>query len=149
MTVYRESTFEAAVQRSLGAEVKGEHMKVFKEFRFEAAHSLPHLPEGHKCRNVHGHSYLVRVTVSGKPVDGMVIDYAEISRAWLPLYAVLDHQNIDGLPGLGHSTSENLARWIYDLLRKEVDNYTRDNRGGAYVSSVEVRETPSAGAIYP
>ena len=67
---------------------------VGKEFRFEAAHSLPHLPEGHKCKRQHGHSYRFRVDISG-PVDGrgFVIDYAEIHAAIFPLVEEkLDHR---------------------------------------------------------
>ena len=41
---------------------------VSKRFSFEAAHSLPHLPAGHKCRNLHGHSYVVEVLITG-PLD--------------------------------------------------------------------------------
>ena len=38
---------------------------IFKEFQFEAAHRLPHVPEGHKCGRLHGHSFLVRLELSG------------------------------------------------------------------------------------
>ncbi|MEM1009583.1 MAG: 6-carboxytetrahydropterin synthase, partial [Myxococcota bacterium] len=31
-------------------------MEIYKEFTFEAAHHLPFVPEGHKCRRLHGHS---------------------------------------------------------------------------------------------
>ena len=30
-------------------------MEIWKEFTFEAAHLLPNVPEGHKCRRLHGH----------------------------------------------------------------------------------------------
>ncbi|HEV7426648.1 MAG TPA: 6-carboxytetrahydropterin synthase, partial [Thermoanaerobaculia bacterium] len=29
-------------------------VELVKDFRFEAAHFLPHVPEGHKCRRMHG-----------------------------------------------------------------------------------------------
>ncbi|MFW2389327.1 MAG: 6-pyruvoyl trahydropterin synthase family protein, partial [Polyangiales bacterium] len=38
-------------------------MEIWREFRFEAAHLLPNVPEGHKCKRLHGHSYRVRVYV--------------------------------------------------------------------------------------
>lgn len=38
---------------------------VFKDFTFEACHSMPHLPRGHKCKRMHGHSYKVRVYATG------------------------------------------------------------------------------------
>ena len=37
--------------------------EVIKTFRFEAAHTLPHAPPGHKCRRMHGHSYRLDVHV--------------------------------------------------------------------------------------
>lgn len=87
---------------------------VSKRFTFEAAHSLPHLPVGHKCRNVHGHSYVVEVFVSG-PLDarGFVVDYAEISAALKPIIAQLDHQNLNEvLPCF--TTAENVGAWILE-----------------------------------
>ncbi|MCU0627476.1 MAG: 6-carboxytetrahydropterin synthase, partial [Gemmatimonadaceae bacterium] len=68
-------------------------VELFRDFTFEAAHRLPHVPEGHKCARLHGHSFLVRVTVRG-PVDphtGWLMDFADIKAAWRPLDAVLDH----------------------------------------------------------
>ncbi|OXX25149.1 6-pyruvoyl trahydropterin synthase family protein, partial [Vibrio sp. V08_P9A1T1] len=37
--------------------------ELYKEFMFEAAHRLPHVPAGHKCGRLHGHSFLVRLYV--------------------------------------------------------------------------------------
>lgn len=54
-----------------------------KIFRFEAAHSL--MGYDGRCRNIHGHSYEMRVTVKGMPVmddsspkNGMVMDFKEL-----------------------------------------------------------------------
>jgi 6-pyruvoyltetrahydropterin/6-carboxytetrahydropterin synthase len=60
-------------------------IRVTKEFRFEAAHALT----GYDgvCRNIHGHSYELSVTVTGNPVqlkdspkNGMVIDFTDIKK---------------------------------------------------------------------
>lgn len=58
-------------------------IRVTKEFRFEMAHVLSNY-DG-PCRNVHGHSYILYVTVIGMPVtdplqcsNGMVIDFGEL-----------------------------------------------------------------------
>lgn len=98
---------------------------VSKRFSFEAAHSLPHLPIGHKCRNVHGHSYVVEIFCAG-PLDdrGFVIDYAELSDAMKPIVAQLDHQNLnDVLPV--HTTAENLGAWIMEQLLPTLPLLTR------------------------
>ena len=89
---------------------------VSKRFTFEAAHSLPYLPVGHKCRNVHGHSYVVEVFCTG-PLDerGFVVDFAEISEAMHPVVERLDHQFLnDVLPIM--TTAENLGAWIISQL---------------------------------
>lgn len=96
-------------------------MKIYtvsKEFHFEAAHALPHLPSGHKCRNLHGHSYRFRVDVTG-PLDarGFVVDYAEISAAVKPLVEKLDHQNLNDLFPF-YTTAENIAGWLLDEVRR-------------------------------
>lgn len=98
---------------------------VGKEFRFEAAHSLPHLPEGHKCRNVHGHSYRFRIEIDG-PIDerGFVIDYSEISAAIKPVVERLDHQNLNDLFPF-HTTAENIAEWLFDETVKRLGRCSR------------------------
>ena len=55
--------------------------EITKEFTFEAAHRLPHVPPGHKCARVHGHSYQIDITLRG-PVDpklGWIVDFAELT----------------------------------------------------------------------
>jgi 6-pyruvoyltetrahydropterin/6-carboxytetrahydropterin synthase len=112
-------------------------MMVFKEFRFEAAHWLPMVPEDHKCHRMHGHSYRVRLEIEGEiRADGMVIDFAEIKALWEPLHDQLDHRCLnDEIP---NPTVEKLAEWIWGQL---------DLRLPAV--SVTVWETDSCGAVYP
>src|SRR5690606_26317636 len=47
------------------SESRVDTMEIYKEFTFEAAHRLPFVPEGHKCARLHGHSFMVRISVSG------------------------------------------------------------------------------------
>lgn len=111
---------------------------IFKEFTFEAAHKLTLVPPDHKCARLHGHSYHVRVEVTGE-VDkfGMVIDYGFISLAWEHVFNALDHRYLNDIPGLEVSTSENLAAWIWRELKPALPG----------LSKVIVKETPNAGAI--
>lgn len=90
-------------------------MRLEKTFRFEAAHHLPRVPAGHKCGRVHGHSYHVTLVVEGDvdPVMGWVMDFADITRAWEPLGALLDHYHLNTVEGLENPTSENLAVWVF------------------------------------
>ena len=93
-------------------------MEIFREFTFEAAHRLTHVPDGHKCARLHGHSYRVEIHVAG-PVGeqtGWVMDFQEIKDAFAPLHDQLDHRYLNEVDGLDNPTSENLARWIWDRL---------------------------------
>jgi 6-pyruvoyltetrahydropterin/6-carboxytetrahydropterin synthase len=115
-------------------------VEIFREFTFEAAHRLPHVPPGHKCGRLHGHSYRVGVHVEG-PVGeetGWVRDFAELSGAIQPLLAQLDHNYLNEVEGLDNPTSEVVARWIWDRLQIEVPD----------LSQVVVHETCTSGCIY-
>jgi 6-pyruvoyltetrahydropterin/6-carboxytetrahydropterin synthase len=115
-------------------------MRLVKEFQIEAAHRLPRLPEGHKCHRLHGHSFRIAVSIEGEvdPELGWVMDYADISEAFRPLFNILDHQYLNEIDGLENPTSENLARWIWQRLKAELPE----------LSEIEVRETCTAGCIY-
>jgi len=62
-----------------------DRIRVTKQFRFEAAHAL----KGHDgaCKNIHGHSYELSVTIIGSPVTdpqsskfGMVMDFSDLKQ---------------------------------------------------------------------
>jgi 6-pyruvoyltetrahydropterin/6-carboxytetrahydropterin synthase len=111
---------------------------VSKEFHFDAAHSLPHLPPDHKCHHLHGHTYKVVVFCSGglDPSLSWVVDYAEIKKAVAPLIEQLDHKNINDVLAIP-TTAENLAFWFYVKLR-----------GSLPVSRVDVHETTGTCCTY-
>lgn len=61
------------------------NIRITKQFNFETGHAL-YGYDG-KCRNVHGHSYKLSVTVIGKPITdtsnvklGMVIDFGDLKK---------------------------------------------------------------------
>jgi 6-pyruvoyltetrahydropterin/6-carboxytetrahydropterin synthase len=94
-------------------------MEISKRFTFEAAHRLPHVPTGHKCGRLHGHSYAVEVVVRGEvnPTSGWVCDFADIVTAWVTSgLGALDHNYLNEIEGLENPTSELLARWIWRRL---------------------------------
>jgi 6-pyruvoyltetrahydropterin/6-carboxytetrahydropterin synthase len=103
------------------------NVRLVHEFRFEAAHRLSRVPEGHKCARLHGHSFRVELAVEG-PVDdktGWFLDFQHLYDAWKPLHQVLDHHYLNEVPGLENPTSEILARWIWDRLRPALPFLTR------------------------
>lgn len=86
---------------------------------FEAAHLLPHVPPGHKCARLHGHSFRVAVHVRGPlhATAGWVMDFADLKSKVEPIIRQLDHQYLNDIAGLENPTSELLAKWIWRLLR--------------------------------
>lgn len=95
-----------------------DNIELVKDFRFEAAHYLPNVPEGHKCRRMHGHSFRGEVAVRG-PVDartGWVMDFADLRAAVDPLVKQLDHYLLNEIEGLSNPTSEMLAIWLWQRL---------------------------------
>lgn len=58
-------------------------IRITKEFRFEGAHALQNY-DG-KCRHIHGHSYILYVTIKGRPEEeqssrknGMLMDFTDL-----------------------------------------------------------------------
>ena len=115
-------------------------MEIFKEFKFDAAHKLPHVPEGHKCGRLHGHTFHVAIHVSG-PMDhkmGWVCDFGDLKTAFKPLLQRLDHYYLNDIPGLENPTSENIARWIWSELKPYLP----------LLIAIEVAETCNARCVY-
>lgn len=115
-------------------------MEIFKEFTVEAAHRLPNVPEGHKCSRLHGHSFKIEVYISGEVEEesGWILDFADIKKAFQPLFDRLDHHYLNEIEGLENPTSENLARWIWQKL---IGNLPQ-------LSKIIVRETCTSGCVY-
>jgi 6-pyruvoyltetrahydropterin/6-carboxytetrahydropterin synthase len=138
--------------------------QIGKHFTFEAAHRLQN--HNGKCRNLHGHSYKVEVSVTGEmlqtsgPEEGMLIDFGVLSEWWKAQDAVLDHTTIleegdpliPALAAVGKEgtrltimpwppTAEHLAEWLradlWTWLNKQVGNF---------IVSVTVYETAKSWA---
>lgn len=117
-------------------------VRVTKEFRFEGAHAL--LNYDGKCRHIHGHSYILYVTVKGTPAnnpaspkDGMIMDFTDLkaivnnnivnkfdhalvlrSDAKLVEEIALEYENIivvDFQP-----TCENLISYFAEVIKKHL-----------------------------
>ncbi len=114
-------------------------MKLFKEFSFEAAHKLPLVDKNHKCFNLHGHSFKVKITIEG-PVNalGWVMDFSDIKKFCQPIIEELDHKYLNEIDGLDNPTSENIAVWIWQRLIQKLPE----------LSSIEIMETCNSGCEY-
>lgn len=115
-------------------------MEIYKDFSFDSAHFLPNVPEGHKCKAMHGHTYKLRVFIKGSrdPHLGWIMDFKELKDAINPLIDMLDHKLINEVAGLENPTAENITVWIWDRIKPLLKG----------LSKIEFYETPTTGVIY-
>jgi len=97
---------------------EGNIVKIAATFGFEAAHRLPNLPDGHKCKNLHGHNYRLEVSISGDLDErGFVMDYAELESIVDPIIKRVDHRYLNEIEGLENPTSEVMAAWFMEQIK--------------------------------
>ncbi len=114
--------------------------RITKSFTFDSAHWLPHVPEGHKCGRMHGHTYTIVIALEGEvaPESGWIVDFGDIKAAFKPLEKIMDHQLLNDIEGLENPTAENMARWIFERLEPALPQ----------LADITVKETPTTSAIY-
>ena len=115
-------------------------MFIYKKFLFDSAHYLPHVPAGHKCKNLHGHTYTLTVFIEGVPIshEGWIMDFGDLKRIMKPVIDMVDHQLLNNISGLENPTTELFAIWLWDKMAPLVPHLKR----------IELSETPSSGVIY-
>jgi len=110
---------------------------------FDAAHALRGYPG--ECRNLHGHTWDVEVTVQGEQLDSIEIlyDFKSLKADLLSVLSSYDHAYINDVPPFDvlSPTAENLARVVYERLADVVD-------GPVTVKEVSVWESPIAKVTY-
>ena len=116
------------------------HVRLTKDYSFEAAQTLPNVPAGHKCRRMHGHSFKLEVSVEGEvdPVTGWLYDHAQISKAMNPLLELLDHSYLNEIVGLENPTIENMCSWFWERLAPLLPG----------LAEIVIHETPTARCSY-
>ena len=91
--------------------------RIGRTYRFESAHHLPLLPDGHKCKNLHGHNYRIDVVLCGAlDARGFVKDFAEIDAEIMPLIKQVDHRLLNEVEGLENPTAEMIAAWFFQRI---------------------------------
>jgi 6-pyruvoyltetrahydropterin/6-carboxytetrahydropterin synthase len=115
-------------------------MEIYKEFSFDSAHYLTRVPEGHKCKNMHGHTYRLRVYLEGTPDPqfGWIMDFKELKDVVGPVIDMLDHKVINDIEGLENPTAENITIWIWKQIKPLLP----------LLHKVKLFETPTTGVIY-
>ncbi len=122
-------------------------LRITKEFRFEGAHALSDY--NGKCKHIHGHSYVLYVTITGEPIKdkasaeyGMIMDFAELKRIVnTNIIDLVDHalifrndaplseeinntyDNVINLPF--QPTCENLINYFAEIIMEKLPNDVR------------------------
>lgn len=112
-------------------------------FAYAHAHHLPTFPDGHKCREMHGHLTEVTITLdvdhSGRRY---AFDHAEIDRMAARVLSKLDHKMINEVEGLADGLAETQLAWIVERFSMEVGMFA-----GAMLREVHLDEW-STGSTY-
>ncbi len=121
-----------------GCHYNGSHYRIWKEQRFESALRLKSVNASDKRRQLHGHSYLIRLhlTATLDKVMGWTVDYGDVKRLFKPVYQQLDHARLDLLDGLDDTDVGSVLIWIKDKMADKLPQLDR----------IDLFETPGCGA---
>ncbi len=119
-----------------------------KDMHFSAAHYVPHEAAG-PCRQVHGHTYFVNVTIAGDELDdsGFLVNFKALKEIVHKRY---DHSIMNDSPDFSDDsaaffpTSEVTARVIWENVQSHLDSQPNKPK----CLQVIVRETPTSYAVY-
>lgn len=141
-------------------------MRITRRFEFDSGHRVTYHKS--KCRNLHGHRYVLEVTVEGDLIQtygdssqGMVMDFGDIKELVQEHFVeVLDHafivweddrRLVQFLQEDGHKhvvvpfvpTAEHLALYAREQISKLLDEHTD---GRVQVAHIRLYETPNSWA---
>ncbi|AZB42552.1 6-carboxytetrahydropterin synthase QueD [Bacillus sp. FJAT-42376] len=119
-----------------------------KDMHLSAAHYIPHESAG-PCRNVHGHTYFVNVTIAGNTLDesGFLVNFktlknlvhGQFDHTILNEHALFNSESPEDFP-----TTEVVARKISEVIQAELDQLP----GKPVCVQVFVRETPTSYVVF-
>lgn len=123
-----------------------------RAYDFEAAHRLPKVPDGHKCKTMHGHSYTILLEVTGVvqasgPEEGMVVDFGVLDAAAAELKEKVDHSTLNETLHT-NPTVENMAPLVWDHFQTALFAYFTP-KDLPWRLSIRLKEGPRSGARYP
>ncbi len=126
--------------KNQGADIdSNDNAHIWKKFRFEAAHKLPNVPDGHPCGRLHGHGFEVTLHVMQNVKDkDMGTSFETIDAQWQNLDQLLSKKYLNNIKGLENPTSEMISQWIWVKLKPTLPD----------LSWVSVYETKTAGCHF-
>lgn len=127
------------------SQLKYHHRRVAltKSFTFDAAHHL-HLYNG-KCKNLHGHTYRLQITISGFVDEvGIVIDFDDLKKIYqTKIERQLDHRYLNEVLPPMNTTAENMIVWIWEQLDLELISSGQKDIG-TRLEELVLYETPTS-----
>lgn len=122
-----------------GCHFDGKHYRIWKEQRFESAVRLQQAPKGDRRRQLHGHSYLLRLHLSAAldPVQGWTVDYGDVKSFFKPAYEALDHNPLNELSNIQDADLTSIVHWIRDQTKSVLPQLDR----------IDLEQTPGCGVI--
>ncbi|MEA1968651.1 MAG: 6-carboxytetrahydropterin synthase QueD [Thermodesulfobacteriota bacterium] len=118
--------------------------EIYIKDHFSAAHAL----KGYdgNCSRLHGHNWIIEAFVECRKLNalGIGIDFRDVKDTLKKILKKLDHTNLNELAEFGsiNPTSENIARFLYQELKKQF------NTKNIKISRIKVCETPGCGSTY-
>jgi len=111
-----------------------------RKFTFDSAQALTSFPEGHKCRRMHGHTFILEVSVAGEVDEetGIVFDHAMIAEKVKPLVEQLDHRCLNEIEGLELPSLERMCRWFWERIVPDLPG----------LCEIKLMETPTSWCTY-
>jgi len=118
--------------------------EIFVQETFSAAHNLRGYPGN--CEQKHGHNWVVEVCVECSELDsiGIGIDFREVKKIVREVIKDLDHKDLNEILPFDkeNPSSENIAKYIYNKTRNELNNEN------CRISKIKVCESANSGVIY-
>ena len=115
-------------------------MILYKKYFFDGAHYMPNFPQGHRYREIHGHSYEMVIHLDGKIIEnqGWITDFDKIDKIVHSIINIIDHKLLNDIEGLSIPTSENIAVWFWNKLKPDLPN----------IQKIEINRPRIGGCIY-
>jgi len=122
-----------------GAHYNGRRYGIWTELALESAVRLRRAPPTDPRRQVHGHTYALRLHLSAQldQVLGWTVDFGDVKEIFGPVFLALDHHPLDELPGIDDADAESVARWVRARAAEQLPQLDR----------IDLYETPGSGAI--
>ena len=103
-------------------------MKIYRTYRAHCARYIPTLDDGHICKEMHGHTFNIVVSVDG-PINektGFVIDFFDLDKiVKKEVISIIDHKVLNDIDGLSNPSTEHLAIFVWNKLVSQIDHLSK------------------------